>query len=114
MKLYHKTPCAECPWRKTSPQGYLGGWSAEGYADAVSANEVPACHLRDHGPDTDETAFCAGALGTIANACIAPHRAAGDGMAAKEAVGRNPDCFEHPAKFYEYHAGKPWVHPLMR
>jgi hypothetical protein len=60
MQLKHKKPCAECPWRKVAPQGWLGG------------------------------------------------------EAARRVVGRNNDCFPHLMAFYEYHAGKPYVHPILR
>lgn len=114
MRLRHKTPCRECPWRTVSAQGYLGGHSPEMYADAVQENEAPACHMQpDHGPDDPRTTFCAGALATISNACILPHKSPGAREASME-VGRRDDCFQHPAKFYEYHAGKPYVIPIIR
>lgn len=113
MKLYHKEPCAECPWRKTSAQGYLGGYPPEMYADAVACNEVPACHLKDNGPESDDTAMCAGALSVMANACISAWKTPGGDEARKE-VGRRDDTFRHPRMFYEYHANKPYVHPLLR
>lgn len=115
MKLHHKVPCKECPWRKDSLQGYLGGWGAERYADAVAQNEIPACHNRDHGPESDETAFCVGALQCGKNAAILPRRAAGDAIAAREVVGGNPDVFRHPADFYRYHThGKEYVPYTIR
>lgn len=114
MKLKHKKPCAECPWRKNSPAGWLGGHSAYYYADAVTANEVPACHLQDHGPDSDDTAMCAGALSVAANACIQPHKTIG-GVEARDIVGRSSDTFAHPKMFYEHHEeGKDWVPPALR
>lgn len=113
MKLRHTEPCKECPWRKDSLQGYLGGHDPEMYADAVAANEVTACHCRDFGPDDDRTSMCAGALAVAANACILPHRTEG-GPEARERVGRRNDCFGHPAFFYEYHAGKPYTPFLLR
>lgn len=113
MRLYHRTPCRECPWRKTSPAGWLGGFAPEYYADAVSANEVPACHMQDFGPDEDETAMCAGALSVMTNSCTSAWKTEG-GDEAKTIVGKRDDTFGHPAQFYEHHAGKPWVHPLLR
>lgn len=114
MKLHHKTPCNECPWRLASTAGWLGGHPAEYYADSVMNNEVPACHCRDHGADSDDTAFCAGALSVMANACMSAWNAAGDGDAARTLVGRRDDTFRHPMMFYEHHAGKPYTHPLLR
>lgn len=114
MKLRHKTPCAECPWRTASVQGWLGGHAPEYYADAVQANEVPACHLQDEGADSDRTAMCAGALSVMANACSSAWKTPG-GDEAKAIVGKRDDTFRHPAFFYEYHTfGEKWVHPLLR
>lgn len=113
MKLQHKAPCNECPWRTTAPAGWLGGHTAEMYADAVAGNEVPACHQQDHGPRSSKTAMCAGALAVIANACIMPHKTKGCDAAAKE-VGRRQDCFVHPAQFFTYHTGRPYVPFLLR
>ncbi len=104
MKLKHKVPCKECPWRKESPQGWCGGYDPVTYADAVACNEVPACHLNDHGPDSDKTAMCVGALACAANSCIEPHKTPG-GCEAKKVVGKREDVFFHPAMFYEYHSG---------
>lgn len=113
LKLKHTTRCSECPWRKDSPAGWLGGWSPEFYTDAVQNNEVPACHLQDHGLDSDDTAMCAGALSVMANACISAWKTEG-GDEAKQRVGKRDDTFQHPALFYKHHAGQEYVHPLMR
>jgi len=113
MMLRHIAPCSECPWRLSAPAGWLGGHTPELYADAVANNEVPACHRQDHGPENPRTAMCAGALAVAANACILPHNTEG-GPEARIAVGRREDCFGHPAKFYEHHAGKPYVSFMLR
>lgn len=114
MKLHHKTPCSECPWRTTAPAGWLGGYTPEYYTDAIMNNEVSACHNRDFGPDSDETAFCAGALATMANGCVSAYNAVGDGEAARQIVGRRDDTFGHPTLFFQHHAGEPYTHPLNR
>lgn len=113
MKCRHKEPCEECPWRLTSPKGWLGGHDPEMYADAVAENEVPACHLVDYGPDDDRTSMCAGALAVAANACIQPYKTEG-GIEAVKMVGRRDDVFTHPALFYTYHSGKEWVMRILR
>lgn len=112
-QLHHKTPCRKCPWRKDSLQGYLGGYTPEWYADVVQENQVPSCHLRDHGPSDPETAYCVGALHTASNGCIMPHDARE--RAARNTVGRNDDCFGHPSLFYTYHSfGQTYVSRLIR
>lgn len=113
MKLIHKVPCAECPWRLACAPGWLGGYEAEQYADPVAENEVPACHLRDNGPDSDNTAFCVGALSTMANACIDAWKSPG-GEEARRIIGKRDDTFPHPALFYQHHTGKPYVRRILR
>lgn len=113
MKLRHHTPCNECPWRRTSLAGWLGGHEPTYYADAVQANEVPPCHLTDLGPDDPRSSMCAGALSVMANACLSAWKTPG-GDEAKAKVGKRDDTFHHPAEFYEHHTGEPWVHPLLR
>lgn len=113
MKLKHQTPCNECPWRLSAPKGWLGGHSAEFYADSVAMNDSPACHLSDHGPDSPKTAFCVGALACAANACIVPYHQEG-AREARVAIGKREDVFSHPSKFYEHHTNRPYMHPLLR
>ena len=87
------------------------------YADAVANGEVPACHLKDHGPTDVRTAFCVGALTVMANACIMPKEqfpGQEGARAAVETVGKSTETFLHHAAFYTHHTGNPWVHPLMR
>lgn len=113
LKLKHKKPCKECPWRLEAPKGWLGGQSPEMYADAVDNNEVPACHLKDFGPDSDKTAMCVGALSTMANQCKAAHNTKG-GEKARQTVGRNMLCFLHVAAFYKHHTNKVYLTPMLR
>lgn len=113
MQLKYKKPCHECPWRKDAPAGWLGGHSAETYADAVDNNEVPACHLNDYGPKAPRTAMCAGALGTMSNQCKSAYNTDG-GDAARQVVGQNPECFSHVAEFYTHHTDQAYVPPILR
>jgi hypothetical protein len=117
MKLHHTTPCKECPWRLNALQGWLGDASADYYADAVAAGEVPACHCKDNGPESDDTAFCAGALSVMANGAMIPkgmHEGQETAAKARDIVGKNPDTFKFYHMFYKHHTGNNWVHPLMR
>ena len=113
MKLKHKTPCKECPWKKDSLKGFLGGWTPESYADAVAMNEIPCCHLVDHGPQDNKSAFCVGALATASNSCIQPHKTPG-AIEAKKKIGKREDCFQWVRDFYEYHAEKKYIPFLQR
>lgn len=113
MKCRHTTPCNECPWRRAAPAGWLGGYTPEYYADAVQANEVPACHLSDYGADDLRTSMCAGALSVMANGAQSAWRTQG-GDEARAKVGKRDDTFRHFGEFYQHHTGEAWVHPLMR
>ena len=113
MQLKHTKPCNQCPWRKDSPQGWLGGYSPELYADAVDNNEVPACHLQDKGPDDNKTAMCAGALATMYMQCKSAYNTPG-GDEARKVVGLNIDCFSNVYEFYKYHAGKDYKPAIFR
>ena len=113
MELKHKVPCAECPWRKTAAQGWLGGHPSEMYADALANNEVPACHLQDFGPNDARTAMCVGALATAANHCQSLYKTDG-GEEARKIVGRREDCFSHVREFYLYHTGNTYIPYLVR
>lgn len=113
MKCKHTTPCAECPWRRQAPAGHLGGHSPDYYADAVSVGEVPACHLSDHGPEDDRTAFCAGAASVMANQSMRPYKQGG-ALETVRAVGKRDDTFSHHSEFYEHHARKPYEPYIIR
>jgi len=116
MKLRHKKPCKECPWRKCAPAGYMGGYDPATYADAVDNNEVPACHLKDDfGPDDDRTSMCVGALTTMIKQCKSAYNTKGGEEARKKIADTDlGDCFDHVRLFYEHHAGKPYVPFLFR
>lgn len=113
MRLIHKVPCRECPWRKIAPAGWLGGHPPETYADAVANGEVPACHLQDLGPNNDRTAMCVGALATAANQCQSVYKTVG-GDEARKIIGRREDCFAHVREFYTYHSGNVYIPYLVR
>jgi hypothetical protein len=114
VELKHRVACAECPWRKEAPAGWLGGHSAEFYADALALNEAPACHMSDFGPFNPQTAFCAGALAVAKNSAISLHHAAGDADSAKQEILRRDDCFANVRDFYRHHTGEEYQIPLLR
>ena len=113
MNLKHTSPCSECPWRKESAEGWLGGHDANYYSDAVAEGEIPACHCQDHGADDTRSAFCAGAASVMANMCMLPHKQPG-AAGAVQAVGKSTDTFGHAAMFYKHHTGNDWVPRFMR
>jgi hypothetical protein len=117
MKEHHLHPCKECPWRCDSPQGYLGGWTPEQYADAVNEGVIPACHMKDYGPLDPRTAFCAGAASALAYSATSPRETEAGQAGARDfvaKVGPHKYTFSNAGRFYKYHAGKACTPRLMR
>lgn len=110
IKCRHTEPCAECPWRKKAPAGWLGGNDPLVYADTVHAGVVPQCHMTDDNP---VPSMCAGALATINNSCKLPMNK--EVVMAMEKVGRRDDCFKFASDFYTHHTnGGEYQIPMVR
>lgn len=73
MKLKRKTPCKECPFRKTSLPGWLGPWTTQEILAQVHSEGGLACHtvvnkLVEEGVEQDSeemqerTHVCVGSL----------------------------------------------------
>lgn len=76
-------------------------------------NEIPACHLKDHGPNDSRSAMCAGALSVAKKSCIVPHKTHG-AQEARNAIPHHENTFSHYSKFYEYHTGEKYVPYIIR
>lgn len=113
MRLHHTEPCPQCPWRKTSAEGWLGGHDPYYYSDSVAEGEIPACHCKDRGVDNPDSAFCAGAAAVMANMCKLPFKQQGAADTVR-IVGKRDDVFTHPALFHEHHTGEKWAMRMMR
>lgn len=99
--LQHRKPCKECPYRRKSPAGYLGGYPLEPYRQPPSAGVPTTCHMKDKGAADPATAFCSGSLAVIANdPKVTP--APGYELAAL-AVEDRETCFGSVEEFAEYH-----------
>lgn len=55
-----KVPCNECPFRKNSLPGYLGGFSTQETLQAVTGEDNFDCHLTRE--DGEERMACAGRM----------------------------------------------------
>lgn len=42
----HTTPCSDCPWRRESLPGWLGGMSPEDWVKAAHGDNAIECHTR--------------------------------------------------------------------
>ena len=114
MKLRHRVPCIDCPWKTDSLKGWLGGNDAYLYSDTVHNNTVEPCHNYDFrdSPDSGTSAPCVGALQCAANSATMMNDP--ELETARKAVGKNPSVFNFHWQFHEYHTGEKWVHPLIR
>ncbi|HUR09638.1 MAG TPA: hypothetical protein VM347_44370 [Nonomuraea sp.] len=100
-RLLNKQPCADCPFRKASAKGWLGGHPLDAYAQPPGVGMPTSCHRTDRGADNPRTGFCAGSLAMIANSGVQPLADYADAAAQ---VGPRDDCIEDEAAFREHHA----------
>lgn len=111
VTLKHKTPCLECPWRRESLPGWLGGYEAEWFAERVRAAHPINCHMalddgKSHtlseGVILETYPLCAGALITQRNMCAVPRD-----PVMREAVASverdTETVFFHPSEFINHH-----------
>ena len=109
-KLSHKSPCKQCPWRKSSVNGYLGGSTAEEFYEQIESEVHIPCHLHvDYdGDDNDELVreierapYCAGSLIHMKNNCKQPRDL--DLRHAVMLVDRSDKVFSFKHQFVEHH-----------
>jgi hypothetical protein len=107
-ELKRKTPCVQCPFRKTAPYGYLGASSAQDFLDATLAEQEMPCHMaidytdknwkETQYPDAD---LCVGGLQFMNNWLKLPrNRKMSD---ACHEVGQNDAIMASPEEFMERH-----------
>lgn len=111
-KLVHKAPCGECPWRKESPRGWLGGYSADWFTDRIRAEHPIACHMHIQDVDGSRTIedeleliadkpYCAGALIVQRNMLKLPRvRALAEAVSSVE---KSDTVFSYLKDFEEHH-----------
>lgn len=98
-----KTCCAECPLRRDSTPGALGGYTAEQYLDVLHGPADIACHMSKgfNVRNPDDQRSCTGVAMYRANVGLRPWGHALDAVAH---VG--PDralVFAAPAEFWQHH-----------
>jgi len=69
MQLPTRKPCAECPLRKDSLPGFLGGYTPEMYLEIMSSPAMIACHSSPgfHEGDVPSMRMCTGVAAFRAN-----------------------------------------------
>ena len=91
--VQHTKPCHDCPWRRKSIAGWLGGFSAWTWIRAAHGDEQIKCHALE-GPQ------CVGAATYRANVAKLPR-----GEHIKCSADRK-QVFATPAEFMEHHEPK--------
>ena len=71
MKDNLKEPCKECPFKKTSFKGWLGGLTAKETHDFVLAEADFACHMTRKKPDA-QMSRCKGSQIFLIHHCKSP------------------------------------------
>lgn len=113
-----REPCAQCPFRRTSLRGYVGGHSnVSEITNLVWNDRKFPCHMdvtrileKQHIADTgeelpiavvDEAQHCAGALALLNNA----YKRSRDKSvsAAQKLIGKRADVFNRPEEMQAYH-----------
>jgi hypothetical protein len=95
-KCQHTTPCSDCPWRRDSLNGWLGGASKEEWIQVAHGDQVVPCH-------TLKGAQCAGLAVYRANVAKLPYPPNLKLPKDKELV------FAMPNQFLEHHSRLPGV-----
>lgn len=95
-------PCKECPLRKDSAPGYLGGYTAENYIAILHSDAQIACHMSPGFPhDHSQQRHCTGVCGYRANVGKMPRGP--ETAQAVEQIGKSAEFFESPLQFLEHH-----------
>lgn len=89
-KCQHTTPCSDCPWRRDSLQGWLGGESAEQWRRTAHSDALVECHSLTG-------AHCAGIAIYRANVV---KRVDFPGL---RLLGNTALVFDHPDQFINHH-----------
>ena len=111
-RLGRKRPCRECPYRRTSPAGWLGSDHPTAFVGKSYVAEVDMpCHMAIDYTDPDwatsqepDADMCAGALILLAN----DHKLPREPRMSDAVRAVEPDCeqvFASPGEFLAHHTG---------
>lgn len=104
--------CKECPFRRTSPAGYLGSASGDphGFLNPHyhGAERLP-CHMqvdwegnKKNGKTPEDAPLCRGLVTMMKQGCKYPENT--EVKATMETVEKNSEIFSWPHEFYEHHS----------
>jgi hypothetical protein len=92
-KCQHTKPCSDCPWRRDSLSGWLGGATPQQWIQTAHSDSTVSCH-------TLKGVQCAGIAVYRANVCKMAYPPNMKLPADRERVFARPDQFiEHHSKF---------------
>lgn len=106
--MSHKTPCAECPFRRASAPGWLGADTPEGFLrTSLSECRMPCHTFVDYDdPDWETVAelapMCAGRAIFLRNLCKIP-RDAEQAEFTKSVKADRETVFARPNEFLDHH-----------
>lgn len=104
IKKQHKTPCRECPFKKTSARGYLGASHAVEFLDISESGQHMPCHMKVKYEEDDwqeqarNAPQCAGRAIHYANRCKTTR-----GTAVMEAKVDEENIITWPQDFINHH-----------
>lgn len=106
--LKHTQPCSDCPWRKDSIKGWLGGFPIDWFVERIYADVPLNCHNtlgNIDGMSQEEIQrtkpLCAGALIQYRNMVKLPRDP--ELAAAVTSVEQSDKVFAHPHLFKQHH-----------
>lgn len=105
MEIKGKKPCAQCPWKRNSLQGYTGGVDPYWFVDALARNDVHNCHK-----SVDKV--CNGAAIALNNSCTS-YRGELDAEKIR-ALGKSKEVFHFGYEFHAYHTNGAPYHDLLK
>lgn len=114
-RLPARVPCIECPLRKDSARGALGGWTPSMYVEALHGPADIACH-KSAGFDPGDRARMRSCTGVAAyrasvdhDRIVEPPHPQSQTAAAVAAIDADPEqtakgmCFDKPEDFLMHH-----------
>lgn len=104
MKKQHKTPCRECPFRRSAAPGWLGGFTPDAFRQLADMDRKMPCHIhmKADGVDYENPGGapqCAGRAIHWANQFKTPRTRGVLLELPREPIG----VFEWPHEFVAYH-----------
>ena len=105
MKADRKKPCAGCPWRRVSINGWLGDETPEGFVREAHGDGLMPCHRTVNYDDPnwestlDDAQQCAGMAIYRANVCKSPRHPDALRLAADR-----ENVFALPQEFIDHHS----------